>query len=59
MNLTRVTPQEATRTLVRKDVGGVGPRIINPASMAYYARQPCFRGLTSVKNIQIEHGHNK
>ena len=28
---TRVTPQEATRTLVRKDKGGVGPRIVNPA----------------------------
>ena len=27
----RVTPQEATRTRVRKDEGGVGPRIVNRA----------------------------
>ena len=27
----RVTPQEATHTRVRKDLGGVGPRIVNQA----------------------------
>ena len=27
----RVTPQEATHTRVRKDLGGVGPRIADPA----------------------------
>ena len=30
---------------------GVGPRIVNPASM--HARQPCFRGLTPAENIPV------
>jgi hypothetical protein len=39
------------RTLVRKDVGGVGPRIVNPGGK--HARQPCSRGLTPAENIPV------
>ena len=32
-------------------MGGVGPRIVNPASK--HARQPCSRGLTPTENIPV------